>query len=138
MAYTFQDIKSFLEEKVGCDKDEIIETCDIVKDLGCYGDDFDELISEYSKKFHVDISSYLWYFHTSEEGNSFGGIFFKAPNERVKRIPVTPAVLLDSANIGKWVISYPLHTLPKKRFDISINLITVVAFFSLWLYKCSR
>ena len=138
MAYTFQDIKSFLEENVGCDEGEIIESCDIVKDLGCYGEDFDELMSAYSKKFHVDMTSYLWYFHTKEEGNSFGGMVFKAPNERVKRIPVTPIVLVDSANNGKWIISYPEHTLPKKRFDLTINLILVIAFFSFWIYKCSK
>ena len=138
MAYTFPDIKSFLEENVGCDEDEIIESCDIVKDLGCYGDDFDELMAAYSKKFHVDMTSYLWYFHTKEEGNSFGGMLFKAPNERVKRIPVTPTVLVDSANNGKWIISYPEHTLPKKRFDLTINLILVIAFFSFCIYKCSK
>lgn len=138
MAFTFIDIKSFLEGNTGCDEDEIIESCDIVKDLGCYGDDFDELMVEYSKMFNVDMTSYLWYFHTKEEGNSFGGVFLKPPNERVKRIPVTPTVLVDSANAGKWIISYPEHTLPKKRYDLTINFLLVIAFFSFWIYKCSK
>jgi acyl carrier protein len=66
LTYTFIDIKKFLEDQVGCDDEEITESCDIVNDLGCYGDDFFELMFDFSKKFNVDMTPYLWYFHTKE------------------------------------------------------------------------
>ena len=62
-------------------------------DKGIHGDDFHELIDEYAKVFKVDMTGYLWYFHADEEGNSFGGSIIKPPYDRVKRIPVTPALL---------------------------------------------
>ncbi len=96
-------------------------------DLGCYGDDFHELMEEYAKKFNVDMESYRWYFYTEEEGSSsIGGIFFKAPNETVERISVTPEMLLEFANKKKWGIEYPTHTVPRKRYDLLINIIVFV------------
>ena len=103
--HNLNDILNFAAEKTTCA--DVIATSDIQNDLGCYGDDFHELIDEYSKKFKVDLTFYLWYFHTREEGNNLGGTFFRAPNERVKRIPVTPTLLLEFANKGKWDLQYP-------------------------------
>jgi len=138
--YSLDDIIRFIIDRTGCDKEEVKAESDLQNDLGCSGDDFDELISEYSAKFKVDMSSYLWYFHSEEEGhsNSIGKILFKTPYERVKHIPITPALLLNSANHGKWLITYPEHSLPKRRYDILINQILVVTFVMFLLYKCSR
>ena len=117
--YNIKDIIAFVEQETGCS--EIIETTDIEKDLGCYGDDFDDFIHKYSKLFNVEMTSYLWYFHSREEGQNFGKLFFKAPNKRVTRIPVTPFMLLNFATEGKWNIEYPIHSIPQKRYDLSIN-----------------
>ena len=116
-------IIDLLEKTIG--RDDILQDSDIVKDLRCYGDDFNELMKAYSAKFNVDMSQYLWYFHTEEEGagNGLGGFFFKPPNERVTRIPVTPKMLLDFAENGRWHIEYPEHHLPKRRYDFLINKI---------------
>ena len=112
--YHLAEILKFVEEQTGCSEDHVHKNSDIVKDLGCYGDDFDDLLAKFSKNYSVDISSYRWYFHTSEEGNSIGGSFFRPPNERVEHIPVTPGMLLEFANSGKWDIEYPDHKLPKR------------------------
>jgi len=104
---------------------------DIFYDLGVTGDDFHEMIEKYEKKFNVDMTSYLWYFHADEEGQNTGGIFFKAPNERVNRIPLTPKMLVDFANKGKWTINYPKHNLHKRRYDIIINRVLI---FGLIIY----
>ena len=124
--YSEENIISFVKDLAGLDK--ITSQTDIFFDLGVTGDDFHELIDEYSKKFNVDMFPYLWYFHADEEGNSFGVSFFKPPYERVKRIPVTPKMLSDFANKGKWSIAYPEHTLPKRRYDIIINRVLVFGF----------
>jgi hypothetical protein len=125
--YSEENIISFLTDHVGVDK--VTLQSDIFFDLGVVGDDFHEMIGKYQKTFNVDTTNYLWYFHADEEGQSIGGVFFKAPYERVKRIPVTPKMLLDFANKGTWTIEYPEHSLPKRRYDLIINTVLVFFFF---------
>ena len=138
MKYSLENIIDLIVEKTGCSKSEISEQSDLLNDLGCCGDDFFELIDKFAKRFNVDMTAYLWYFHNEEEGhaNSIGRIFFKAPYEKVKHIPVTPQILLESANIGKWIINYPVHNLPKRRYDIMVNMFLVIAFILFIIYKC--
>lgn len=135
--YSVDDIISFVREQTGTRKEKIDIKTDIFNDLGVAGDDCDELMGAYSKKFNVDLSSYLWYFHCGEEGswNSIGGIFFKPPNTRVARIPITPLILLQAANEGNWNVKYPSHQLPQFRYDIAINRFLVLTFFSYLLYR---
>ena len=121
---TINDILNLVKEKTGANN--INPETDIFSDLGCVGDDFHELIDEYAKRFSIDMSGYLWFFHADEEGISVGGLFFKPPYEKVKRIPITPTILLHYANEGKWSMKYPAYKLPKRRFDLIINLITVI------------
>jgi hypothetical protein len=109
---------------------------DIFWELGVTGDEFDILICKYSEKYGVDLNDYLWYFHHDEEGlNLPGALFFKPPNGRVKRIPVTPNMLADFANQKKWGVEYPKHYIPEKRYDLVINnvfysmLLIILLFF---------
>lgn len=97
-------------------------------DLGVYGDDLDELLEEYAERFHVDLSTYRWYFHTREEGWNLGGIFFRSPDRRVPRIPITVAMLRDFASAGVWSVDYPAHELPRRRYDLLTNRSCVVLF----------
>jgi hypothetical protein len=124
---------SFVQECTAVD--EVRSETDIFSDLGCTGDDFHELIEKYAKKYSVDMSSYLWYFHADEEGASFsiGSIFSKPPYERVKRIAITPQMLTNFANEGRWIIKYPEHKLPKYRVDTWIGLVVflVAIFFAI-------
>lgn len=50
---------------------------DIFGELGIVGDDFHELIEQYAKQFHVDMTGYLWYFHADGEGLNFDGKFLE-------------------------------------------------------------
>jgi hypothetical protein len=96
---------------------------------GITGDDFHELIEAFAKTYSVDMTNYLWYFHANEEGhNLIGEIFFPPPYKRVKRIPITPSLLTEFANKGKWNMKYPKHQIPKKRYDLLINIILIIAF----------
>ncbi len=96
-------------------------------------------MENYQKKFDVDMSEYLWYFHTEEEGQNFGAIFFKPPYMRVGRIPITPKILTKFAKSKKWSIDYPDHKLPKKRYDIKINffltILIVLAIISYFIFS---
>ncbi|MCB0777427.1 MAG: DUF1493 family protein [Chitinophagaceae bacterium] len=129
---SLSDIIDFVRKKTG--EDSIRHDTDIFDGLGCCGDDFHELMDDYFEKFNVNSDNYLWYFHSDEEGQNIGGFFFRPPNERVKRIPVTPALLFEFINKGFWDVKYPEYKLPKYRIDIWINylLIAVVLF---WVIK---
>jgi len=137
--YQIGEIIKFVENHTGCVEGEVLENSDLVDDLGCDGDDFGELIDKFSQDYNVNISSYRWYFHHTEEGswNSIGGSIFSPPDKRVKHIPVTPGMLLEFANSGKWDIQYPDHKLPKRRYDIIVNQLLVAVFLSILIYKCA-
>lgn len=125
---SINEITNFLEDYTGVH--DIKSDIDLNKEAGIYGDDWHEMIENYSKEFNVNVDGYLWYFHTREEGsNSIGGAFFRPPYERVKRIPITPLMLTDFANKGSWEIEYPEHKLPKYRYDLMINTVIVGSFF---------
>lgn len=99
---------------------------DLYKKHHVSGDDWYELIEAYAKEFHVDCSNLLWYFHNCEEGLNFpGNLFFKSPDEMVEYIPITPAILLDFANKGKWDIEYPQHEIPKMRKDMMTSRVVM-------------
>ncbi|WP_213190211.1 DUF1493 family protein [Cloacibacterium caeni] len=111
--------KDFLKE------DNIFPDTDIFS-LGIYGDDMDEFLGSYHKKYGVNFDNYLWYFHNEEEiSNNFsiGKIFFKPPYDSVERIPITPEILTKFANTKVWEIYYPEHQLPKYRYDVLIDQI---------------
>ena len=138
MRFKTEEIQNLIAEKTGCDLSEVTEDADIHNDLGCSGDDFDELLSAYAKKFNVKMDFYLWYFHTDEEGQNLGAFFFKPPNRTVFHISVTARLLTDFANKGHWDITYPEHRLPNRRYDIIINVILMGLFIAYLIYSCVR
>lgn len=113
------EVYNFLEDYIGVY--EYADDVDICDDLGIDGDDFDELIYNFSKDYKIDVSEYLWYFHCSEEGFSIGSLFYKSPDRRVKRIPITPLLLAECLSRKEWIVKYPQHDLPKYRYDIWIG-----------------
>jgi hypothetical protein len=130
------EIYNFLEDYT--DEFPKDSNVDIWKDLKVRGDDFHAMMDHYSKAYKVDMNNYLWYFHTAEEGHSFGALFFKPPNERVERIPVTPQLLADFVVTRKWEIDYPEHQLPKRRNDLIINLTIFIAWVLFLLFLIIR
>lgn len=110
---------------------EMIDDMCVHNDLQMYGDDFHELIEAYAKEFNVDMMGYLWYFHADEEAPNLGRLFFKTPYDLVDRIAVTPEILIRCAEKKKWDIEYPIHELPKRRYDLWINFICATAV--LWI-----
>jgi len=137
---TTKEIVEFLQDLSGID--EIEPTSDIFNDIGLVGDDFHEMIEEFALKYSVDMTNYLWYFHTDEEGwNGIGEFFFSPPYKCVDRIPVTPTMLVEFANKGKWNIRYPNHKFPTRRYDLFLNQIVIGLFLIIVIIvtinKCS-
>jgi hypothetical protein len=128
---TATDILNFLEKEIGHD-DLTLDT-----DLylgGVYGDDFWEMIEAYSKKFEIDCSTFLWYFHSGEEGMNLGAFFFKSSDQCVERISVTPQMLLDFTKTKKWGVVYPPHEIPTKRWDLIINRTIFIVIILIFLF----
>lgn len=130
---TEKEIIDFIETEYW--KSNLQSNSDIFETVRISGDDSFELIEKFSKKYDVDISNFLWYFHHEEEGswNSIGGYFHKSPDKLVKRIPITPKMLTKFAETKKWEINYPIHKLPEKRKDLILNQILVVTILVLAL-----
>lgn len=140
MPYHLNDIYSFLEKRTGCSAEELNPETDIFSELGVVGDDFHEMMEAYHKEFNVNLSAYRWYFHADEEGGSLtiGALLFEPPYRRVKRIPVTPDLLLNCANLGTWSITYPDHQLPRRRYDILVNTLLMLALAGYFLFRLVR
>ena len=117
--HNIEEIINFVKEKTLLQ--EINSDTDIWGTGSCVGDDFDELIFDFSGKYKVHIGKYLDYFHTDEEGWNYGSIFFKPPYEQVERIPITPKMLTAFANSGNWNIIYPEHKIDYPRKDLIFN-----------------
>jgi hypothetical protein len=100
--------------------------------IGLFADDLTEFMATFGKRFKVDLSTFRWYFHTGEEGVSVGALFFTPPHDRVPRIPITLRLLREAAELGRWPVDYPDHSLPPRRWDIVINQCLAAAFV-VWL-----
>lgn len=132
MKPTLEDILAFVAEHANAEG--LNATSDIERDLSVYADDWHDMIDDFAEKYEVDMSGYLWYFHSGEEGSNIGGVFFKPPYERVERIPISPNDLLRIATKQRWDLDYPEHTLPKRRYDLIIGTILLLALLALFWY----
>jgi len=119
------DVLSFVRQKTG--RPDAEPEHDIFADLNCIADDFTRLVESFGKRFNVDTANYRWYFHTNEEDHSIGGMLFKPPHERVRRIPINTLRLWEMANMGYWNIEYPEYAIPSSRVDYVINILLFFA-----------
>ena len=128
--YDYADIYAFLAQELGLDPAQLTPDVSLWDDLGVDGDDFFELEEAYAKRFNVDISGYRWYFHHRDEGFLFAPerLFFRPP---YNPIAVTPKMLLEAANAGKWSLEYPAHKGPPRRFDILAVIAILVCIIGL-------
>ncbi|WP_296595421.1 DUF1493 family protein [Phenylobacterium sp.] len=113
------------------------DDADLFDVLGIDGDDAFEFIDAFAGRFSIDVSSYRWYFHHGEEGFGPGGLLFRSPDRRVKRIPISVEVLSEAVRTGRWPIDYPPHSLPKVRWDIRLNQafgLLILASVVLWAW----
>jgi len=93
---------------------ELHPDSDLWENFGNDGWTWEDFFMEYQDRFEVNLDGYVWYFHHEDgEVDWFEGIF-PTRDQLVTRIPVTPAILLDSARLGRWSISYPEHEFPKE------------------------
>jgi len=121
-----EEINALVREHTGA-RGALSEDTDLHGDLGLISLDLEEFLSEFAARFGVDLSGFLWYFHTDEDGVSPGRLFFAAPQDRVARIPLRLALLYRAAELGRWPVDYPKHSLPPRRWDVLVNQCLVAA-----------
>ncbi len=122
---TQEEIVDFIEDFSGLTN---LQTDTDLLQQGIYGDDLDDLLERYANKYKVDMSGYLWYFHNKGEGWSLGDMLSTPMNKQVKRIPVTPGMLFDFAQTGKWNIKYPEHQLSEQKPDGIVKTFFILLF----------
>ena len=131
MKPSIENILEFVSEYSG--EKGLNKNSDIEGELRVHGDDWHEMIEKFGKKYQVDMTTYLWYFHSSEEGFNIGNLFFLAPYDRVERIPVTPQDLFRIATNQIWDFEYPEHELPKRRYDLLIGATVFIILITVWV-----
>ena len=135
-----EGVKALIVDKVGVREKEIISDADIEEHLGCTGDDFDELMEAYAKQFNVDMTGYQWYFHMHDESmatiNPMPG---NPPSQQVKRIPITLNLLVERAILGRWDVSYPIHSLKPRytRWEKVFHRLFVIIVVFLAVRSCT-
>ncbi|MDR6782687.1 hypothetical protein ABIE26_000826 [Pedobacter africanus] len=133
MKYTLEDIINFLKDQSL--EDEISPETNVCDEIGMRGDDFHEMMTAYAEKFSVDMTGYLWYFHSEEEGSWTSISLFPRANEQVKRIPLTPTMLTDFANSGKWNVVYPEHKITLTEYNSYFTLFILIVLIGLIIYQ---
>jgi hypothetical protein len=132
----YSDLSDFLREFWG-EGGPLRDDADVFDCLGIEGDDAFDFIDRFAAGFGVDVNDYRWYFHHGEEGWNLGGLFFRPPNGRVDRMPITPVILTEAIRSKRWPVRYPDHWLPRVRWDIRLNrglAILPFVFLALWIW----
>lgn len=65
----FNKLKTFVLEESTVDDQEITRETEIENDLGIYGDDADDFLIKFGKKFNVDVSQFPIGNYFSDEGD---------------------------------------------------------------------
>ena len=135
-------VLAFIDELYG-PTPPLTDEGDLFGRLGIQGADAGEFIEAFVARFDVDAATYRWYFHHGEEGWNIGGLFYTPVHKRYDRIPITVAVLTEAVRTRQWPVTYPDHSLPRRRWDILITRVFAAAcLFGLvawgWLSFSSR
>ncbi len=102
--------------------DPISDGVDLFERVRITGDDASDFMDLFFETFDVNASTYRWYFHHAEEGDSgFGGVFFRSPDQKVEHIAITPDLLREAISSKEWPIEYPGHDIPRIRGDVLVN-----------------
>jgi hypothetical protein len=87
---------------------------DIFVANGIEGDDADELVDDFAKRFDVDMTHFYEhdYFHyvANEPPGHRRVLPIDTQGKVVPFIPISLDMLVTSAEAGKWVLDYPEHT----------------------------
>ena len=101
---TLDEVRQFLVANWHAKESQIIPGTRLLHDLGIDGDDATEILTAFSEKFRVDMSSFPFALHFgSEAGAGYRWVVRKIKGgDSIPLLPVTVQDLIDSANCGRW------------------------------------
>jgi len=114
----FEEVRSFISVQRSANRNEITKETSLYHDLGTDGIDADNLLRDFSEKFHVDMAKFNYDSHFGpERGVSLLGLFLYlclkvSPTNRLllklkddfsnKKAPIKIADLVRAAKSGEW------------------------------------
>lgn len=101
------------------------------------GDNANEFLEEYAERFNVDLESFLWYFHyNADEPPMYRRVKPVDQNGRAFHLrPITLEQLVQAAEAGRWLETYPEHTVRKSKILMIVLLTLLIGFGLLWLNR---
>ncbi len=107
-------IIEFVMMKACLSEREITLESDLLNDLKIDGDDYFELIEEFSQRFNIDKSQYRWHYHHNSEGGCNPLFIFYNPFLKNRTpIPIRIKDLVNFVRKGKIEIQYPEELIEK-------------------------
>ena len=102
-----QRVRAFLAERLPWLPLDLPEQTDVVGVGRIYGDDVWELVTEFGKRFEVDMTGFRWEHHSGPEGCNPLWLILPPWWSRSTYIPIRVRDLINSARCRKWSIRYP-------------------------------
>jgi acyl carrier protein len=101
---TFDEVRRFLVANWRAKESQIAPSTRLLHDLGIDADDAAAILTAFSEKFSVDLSSFPFSMHFGSEADAgFRWIVRRIRGRDAIRLrPVTVQDLVDSANLGRW------------------------------------
>ncbi|KIC31746.1 DUF1493 family protein [Leisingera sp. ANG-S5] len=112
-----QEILDFAAQ-YSCRKLKGVEQHDLFGAFGLEGDDADEFLEAFSKRFSVDLSGLRWEFHynADEPPGRRRVLPLDASGKVIPYQPITLELLEKAVLAGKWGYDYPEHTIKDLGF----------------------
>lgn len=104
---TFKDVRAFLCETCRVSRESLTPSTRLLHDLGIDGDDAVEILTDFGKRFGVDLSSFPFQrYFGSEVGAGIRWLVRKVHGrDAIRLASITLQDLLDAANQGRWLDS---------------------------------
>ena len=136
---TAEDILTFAKEGGYTKSGACAPDADMFDAFGIVGDDADEFMDGFSKRFGVSLDGFLSYFHYNANEPPMAETVWPYSPEgaRLERIPLTPALLAEAATAQSWTLDYPEH-LPKGAWKAVVPFLIPLVIVIAWLIVQSR
>lgn len=96
----------FIARKTGLQIEEVTPSSRLLHDLQTDGDDAEELLTEYSEAFKVDLTGFNFGSHFRSEPNIFNDLV----GEIDHLVPITVAQLVQAAHVHRWLGASDTHS----------------------------
>ena len=104
--YLLREITALVARVSGARREEIVPGTRLAEDLGIDGDDADELVGAYARRFAVDLAGFEFSRYFGEEPNLMELAHWVRDlwrGDARPRRPLTVAMLVAAAERGRWV-----------------------------------